>query len=139
MRALSVAIVPVLLALSWTALAKEWPTKVASDHDRGKELYDRHCLACHGPKGAGDGLLAASLRAPIPNFEAGFGDKATDELVKAVLHGKGLMPAYETSFAKDDAEKVVKFMAGVGKEVDKPKDDKKPADDDGADGDVGGG
>ncbi len=35
---------------------------------RGARLYTRHCAACHGPWGEGDGLAAAALPAPPASF-----------------------------------------------------------------------
>lgn len=122
------------------AVAKEWSGKIPSAEERGRELYDRHCAACHGPKAAGDGLMVPSLRVVVPNFIEGFGERSQEELVRAVLHGKGGMPAFETAMTKDDAEKVVKFMGAVGRAPEKPKKDDKPAqEDEGDEADVGGG
>lgn len=35
----------------------------AADLQKGKTLYDQRCATCHGPKGAGDGPIAASVPA----------------------------------------------------------------------------
>jgi mono/diheme cytochrome c family protein len=130
---------PLLLVATWSAVARDWPTKIPSEAERGRELYDRHCLGCHGPKAAGDGLMAAALRAKVPDFQQGFGDRPHEDLVRIVQHGKGAMPAYESAFSKDDTEKLVRYMDGLGRAPEKPQDDKgKPADDDEADADVGG-
>ncbi|HMY80083.1 MAG TPA: cytochrome c, partial [Thauera aminoaromatica] len=97
------------------AMAKEWSGKIPSADERGRELYDRHCRACHGAKAGGDGLVASSLRQPVPNFTEGFGGKAQDELVRVVLHGRGAMPGFDTALSKDDAEKVVRYMGALGR------------------------
>ena len=129
------------LLVTVSAMAREWPTKAPPEAERGKELYIRHCAACHGTRGAGDGPAAAALVQKVPDFTEGFGKRAQDELVKVVLYGKGVMPGFETAFPKEDADRVVKFMAKLGRsgEEAKPEPPEEASqEDDGADGDVGG-
>ena len=39
-----------------------------TDEERGKELYERHCLACHGEKGHGDGPMGESMVVDVPSL-----------------------------------------------------------------------
>lgn len=58
--------------------------------ERGKEVYDNYCLACHGEKG--DGQKDKGVDFSDPNFWA----KETDEEIKEVIeNGRGQMPAWE--------------------------------------------
>lgn len=41
-----------------------WPSL-----SRGQQVFDAHCSACHGPKGAGDGLAASTLTPRPANFQ----------------------------------------------------------------------
>ena len=34
----------------------------------GAQTYETHCASCHGPRGQGDGPVAATLRVPVPNL-----------------------------------------------------------------------
>lgn len=122
------------------AVAKEWSGKIPSADERGRELYDRHCVACHGPKAGGDGLMVPALRMVVPNFTEGFGERQQEDLVRAVQHGKGVMPAFETSLNKDDIDKVIKYMGALGRAPEKPAKEERPKEDEeGGDADVGGG
>lgn len=91
-------VVLVGLAFAAGALAKEWPGKVPTPAERGKELYDRHCLACHGPLGKGDGPAAAALVVKPPDLSNGFGARSDDQLVEIVLRGRGGMPGFDQAF-----------------------------------------
>jgi mono/diheme cytochrome c family protein len=118
-----------LLALfAGGARAKEWPTKVPSEAERGRELYERHCLVCHGASGAGDGPLGLVVGG-VPNYKDGYGGRDTEELVTAVQRGKGKMPAFDAAFDKKDAEKVVKYLGALGHNPPPEKKAPAPAED----------
>ena len=40
----------------------------AQTFDSGKDDYDRHCAACHGSRGAGDGPKARFLNVTVPDL-----------------------------------------------------------------------
>lgn len=87
-------------------------TKRPTDLERGEELYERHCLACHGAKNAGDGPATEALVHPVPNL-AGKTDPKSAEQQQVVLAGRNAMPAYEGSFNVGDAHRVLLYMATV--------------------------
>lgn len=50
-------------------VSADWPMDRAAE--RGRTVYERWCIGCHGPEGEGDGE-AAALLSPIPrNFQRG--------------------------------------------------------------------
>ena len=57
--------------------------------DGGKELYGRHCAACHGVRGKGDGVVGTFLR-----------PKPTD-LTQMTKKAGGKFPFYETMLVVD--------------------------------------
>ena len=118
--------IPVLLLAvgGWAVAGKS--SKRLSDDERGKELYERHCIQCHGAETAGDGAAAAAMVTPVPDVRGKLNDKHRDANADLVLGGKGLMPGFEASFDDYDARRVVRYMekqarkgAGV---VDKPSE-----------------
>jgi mono/diheme cytochrome c family protein len=113
-----------LLVASAAAVAAEGP-KRPTDEQRGKELYERHCVACHGATAAGDGPATAALVAEVPNLSGNVKtDKATIDLVR---FGRGPMPAFEASFEGDDARRVLQHMARLHEQADKPAPEPAPA------------
>jgi mono/diheme cytochrome c family protein len=63
----------------------------APDAARGKLQFENYCVSCHGPRGEGDGPVAASLPPPKP---ARLGDRAymsakTDDYLFQVIKGGG--------------------------------------------------
>lgn len=103
------AIVPLLLLVAGIAYAAR-PTKRLSDEDRGKLLYERHCVQCHGPTAAGDGLAASALVKAVPNLRDGKLSTDMDANQAVVLNGRGVMPGFQASFDEYDARRVLRWM-----------------------------
>lgn len=130
---------PLLFALTTclgaSALAVEWPSKVLPPAERGEQLFTRLCVSCHGPLAAGDGKAARSLLVKVPDFSQGFGDRDREELVRAVLKGKGAMPSFEqalrdvkayTGDTQGAAKAVVDHMDRVGRSLPPAREPPKP-------------
>lgn len=107
-----------LSALLVVGAFAEQPNKRPSDEERGKELWERHCTACHGPANRGDGPATEALVVEVPDLRDQV--KINDAMMKLVLRGRGAMPGYETSFDKNDARRVLKYMATVHEKRAKP-------------------
>jgi mono/diheme cytochrome c family protein len=61
-----------------------------------KKSFETNCVACHGAKGLGDGLAAASLPVKPANWTAPDTQKQTDgELYWKITNGRGPMPAWK--------------------------------------------
>ncbi|RIK60899.1 MAG: hypothetical protein DCC63_01705 [Nitrospira sp.] len=73
------------------ASAQDFPADVT----RGKGVYERHCLTCHGTGGWGDGPGAAELRVPPANFHR-FKSflKSDEELLRTIEHGVVFSPMH---------------------------------------------
>ena len=81
----------VSLAMPAMLPAQEYPP----DLSRGKAVYERHCLSCHGTSGRGDGPAATSLRVAPANFQR-FGSfmKSDEELLRTIEHGVVFSPMH---------------------------------------------
>ena len=63
-------------------------------------LYAERCLGCHGASGRGEGPLAASLPAPVPDFRETVKNKKVYQIRKVIREGKGVMPAFGPALEK---------------------------------------
>jgi mono/diheme cytochrome c family protein len=64
---------------------------------QGRTMYDRHCMACHGPGGAGDGPIVGEGRYPpiARNLLLPAAVELPDGYIYGIVRvGRGLMPAY---------------------------------------------
>ncbi|MFZ4522607.1 MAG: c-type cytochrome [Bacteroidales bacterium] len=101
----------------WNIPAKFKTTKnpVASNAGSladGKDLFNKHCKSCHGPKGLGDGPKAATLDVSCSDFSTKKFQAMTDgEIFFQVSEGKGKMPNFRKTITDDNARwAIVNYM-----------------------------
>jgi high-affinity iron transporter len=58
-----------LLAAAALAVPRKPPKRTARLVEKGKAVYEIHCIACHGERGEGDGTVAATLNPRPRNFQ----------------------------------------------------------------------
>ena len=105
MRALVIAVCLTPLMLP----AQEYPPDVT----RGKAVYERHCVSCHGPRGWGDGPNAVLLKIPPANFHR-FNSflKSDEELLRTIEHGVVYSPmhAWRGQLTDGEMQDVVAYI-----------------------------
>lgn len=99
-----------LISPSMSSLyAQEYP----SDVIRGKTLYARHCLECHGSGGRGDGPAAASLKVEPADFHR-FRSflKSDEELLRTIEHGIVFSPmhAWRGQLTDEEMQDVLAYV-----------------------------
>jgi mono/diheme cytochrome c family protein len=89
------------LAFAAHAYAQEYPADLA----RGKALYERNCMACHGAKGYGDGPSALLLTITPANFHRpGSFMKSDETLLRMIEHGGVFSPMHSWRGRLTDGE-----------------------------------
>ena len=97
--------------------AQDFPADVT----RGRAVYERHCLACHGPGGWGDGPVAAALRVPPANFHRFTSVlKSDEELLRTIEHGVVFSPMHAwqgilTETERQDALAYIRLLVQQGR------------------------
>lgn len=91
----------------------------------GKVLYDMYCEHCHGPKGAGDGLVAVGAEIEgvkksnyngVPNYKSDALKNITEgHIFHVITHGKGLMWAHGSQVSPEDRWKIAKYVKTLQK------------------------
>ena len=89
--------------------AQDYP----ADTTRGKALYQRHCQACHGVEGWGDGPDAQALKVAPANFHrvASF-LKSDEELLRTIEFGVVFSPmhAWQGQLTDGEMQDVVAYI-----------------------------
>ena len=91
----------------------------------GKVLYEMYCDHCHGPKGAGDGKVAAGVTIEgvqkgnyngVPDYKsAGLINITEGHIFHVITHGKGLMWAHGSQVSPEDRWKIAKYVKTLQK------------------------
>jgi mono/diheme cytochrome c family protein len=112
----------VLLAGFWT-----WITPAHSAEGqaaKGRPLYERYCLSCHGPEGRGDGPLGLHLNPPAANFHKPESRNKSDEaLLKAIRegHSETAMASWKGELLDEELQDVLAYIRKLsGGPVPKP-------------------
>lgn len=106
------------------ALLALTPCLAFADLEKGKAIFQERCITCHGPAGAGDGPIAASLPPDMKprNLQEGQMKYATDAAKMKELITKGgsafglnaLMPG-QSGLSDADLGSLVEFVQSLHK------------------------
>ena len=101
--ALGVTLIMGFIGLLFAPLlhAQDYP----ADITRGKAVYERHCQACHGVGGWGDGPDAKTLKVAPADFHR-FSSflKSDEELLRTIEHGVVFSPMHSWRGQLTDGE-----------------------------------
>jgi hypothetical protein len=89
-------------------------------NERMDLLYAQRCLSCHGLSGRGDGPVAASLPVDIPDFRETVEKKSTLQIRRAIVEGRGIMPAFGPALRQaeiTDMVQMVRFLSREGRDL----------------------
>ena len=88
----------------------------------GEKLYATHCAACHGPKGAGDGIQASKFTPRPANLaDAQWKHGPSDgEIFTVIRNGvpKTSMSTYSKKITERETWDVVNFIRSLGEKSD---------------------
>lgn len=94
----------ILRLILFVAMAFAAAPAMAADVLKGRVLYNQHCQNCHGTRGQ-------PQMPGTPDFSRGERLLQADhELILAVRHGKGMMPAFEGRFENEDYFDLVAYL-----------------------------
>jgi mono/diheme cytochrome c family protein len=94
--------------------------------EAGKKLYQRHCAACHGPNGKGDGGLALSGGEPSDLTDDAWDHGSTDgEIFVVIRDGVSAdMLAYKEKLTEKQIWQVVSYIRSIGPKPSKASETK---------------
>lgn len=88
------------------------------DAAKGKLLFDKHCLVCHGPRGKGDGPTGRALIPPASDFTADASrKKSSTELRRIIEQGspRTAMPAWKGQLSEEQLSDVASYVESLRK------------------------
>jgi cytochrome c6 len=89
MKSVLYATIVFTILLLGLLLVEPRPLGAAGDLAMGKAIYEKQCVACHGPQGKGDGPAGKILKPPAADFTSAASKKKSEaELMQVVENGK---------------------------------------------------
>ena len=76
----------------------------------GKFVYENVCITCHGPRGAGDGLVTALFPKPPSLMTQKVRDWPDGELFHRPMRGQNSMPSHARQIDARDAWSVIRYI-----------------------------
>jgi len=81
---------------------------------RGREMFELHCLVCHGKQGRGDGPVGQKFVPQPMELNLDYVQLQPDgQLFYTISHGSIAMPFYRQAIAPEDRWHLVNFIKGV--------------------------
>ena len=98
---------------------KSYPNPIKRDAAsiaKGKEIFTKNCILCHGEKGDGKGPSSATGSIKPANFTDKDRMKQSDgAMAYKILSGRGFMPPWDGKLSEDDVWNVINYIRGFGK------------------------
>lgn len=76
----------------------------------GKFVFENVCIACHGPRGAGDGAVATLFPKPPSLMTQRVRDWPDGQIFHRPMRGQGSMPSHARQIDERDAWSVVRYI-----------------------------
>ncbi len=78
--------------------------------ERGRILYEKNCIQCHGPQGMGDGVEAAGLAHKPANLKKTVQEVRHFKFYMSISQMEGNMPGWKTHFTEIEREELVAYI-----------------------------
>jgi len=107
-------VLPIVCAFTmfcWGAAPSPSPAAAERNLARGKQLYEKYCMACHGPQGRGDG--ATQFDPPVADLTSS--DvllKSDSRLLKSIHEGRPntAMDAWKSKLSDEAVRDVLAYV-----------------------------
>ena len=83
------------------------------DPVKGRPVYEKYCLVCHGPQGRGDGPQGQLMKPPAANFRSPeIKSKSDATLLKAIREGHPMtaMTDWKKELSEEDMNNVLAYI-----------------------------
>jgi mono/diheme cytochrome c family protein len=79
--------------------------------EKGKVLYGKFCVHCHGETGKGDGKVGAKLPGPPPPYDGpALKDLPEGKAFHTIHYGKGMMGSHAGQLTQEERWKIVSYV-----------------------------
>lgn len=85
--------------------------------EKGKEIYTKFCVHCHGEQGKGDGSITQTGNfPPPPAYNTALKDLTEGKMFHTLTYGKGLMGSHASQLSKLERWTVIRYVQTLQKQ-----------------------
>ncbi len=102
-----------LLTFSVSLMDRHVVHAADGDAQRGRTIYEKNCLLCHGPEGKGDGQFGKTTSPPAADFTSAASQKKTEvELLATIENGRPptAMEAWKGQLSGHEIQDVLAYL-----------------------------
>ena len=92
--------------------------EASGDPAKGKAIYEKHCMVCHGAEGKGDGPTGRLLKPPAADFTSAMSKKKSEaDLLQTAENGKPgtAMVPWKTQLSQPELNDVIGYVMTLRK------------------------
>lgn len=83
---------------------------------KGKDIYEKMCMHCHGKNGGGDGqIVQIEKYPPPPAYNGPLKNLEEGKMFFTITYGKGLMGPHASLLTKEERWKVIRYVQELQK------------------------
>lgn len=83
---------------------------------KGKDVYEKMCMHCHGKNGEGDGkIVQIEKYPPPPAYNGPLKNLEEGKMFFTITYGKGLMGPHASQLTKEERWKVIRYVQELQK------------------------
>jgi mono/diheme cytochrome c family protein len=89
----------------------------AENVEKGKEIFTKFCVHCHGEQGKGDGSITQTGNfPPPPAYNTALKDLSEGKMFHTLTYGKGLMGSHASQLSKLERWTVIRYVQTLQKQ-----------------------
>jgi mono/diheme cytochrome c family protein len=88
--------------------------------EKGKVIFEKYCMHCHGKTGKGDGKVITVGNHPPPTaYDGPLKDLPEGKMFHSITYGKGMMGSHASQLSKEERWEVVAYVKTLqGKKIE---------------------
>lgn len=99
------------------------PLKTTEENiEKGKAIYERMCLHCHGEQGKGDGKISEKIKG-IPDYTTTLKDLPEGKMYHTIYHGKGVMGSHASQINVEERWLVIEYVKHLQRGGEMPSEE----------------
>jgi mono/diheme cytochrome c family protein len=86
---------------------------LSADPVKGRPMYEKYCLLCHGPEGRGDGPVGLHTKPPAANFHSRESKKKSDAALLQFIqqgHPETAMAAWKGALSDEQINDIIAYI-----------------------------